>query len=195
MNKHERATKNALPAELKRAIDQATDPERELGLLQKFAAIGGPYFAWWAIRICIKHKRQFPDWITDYLGECADRMLSDDAKRISDARKTLLWIFGFPKNRPGPGGLFKPGIEVLKDQFAVNFALRLHGGEDDPVKARGDAGDEFLPGTEDRTLQRYLLEVFQLKKMPSTYDQWMAVFDRHLMAIATRYYDREVTDN
>jgi hypothetical protein len=69
MNKQERATKKALPAELQRAIDQAVDhiPEREwnreLRLAQKLAAIAGPYFAWWAIDLCVKHKRPFPDWV------------------------------------------------------------------------------------------------------------------------------------
>jgi len=191
MNKHEATI-------LDQAMDQAfeRDPDRELRMFQKLAAIGGPYFTWWTIQICIRHKIEFPDWVIDYLGKCADRIRSDKAERAAsiDVRKTLLWIFGFPKKKKaGPTRLFGPvgpGVQALKDHFAVDFAVRVHNGEG-PVEARGNAGEAYLPGADDRTLQRYLLEVFKLKKMPSTFDEWMSVFDRHLMAIATRYYDRE----
>jgi hypothetical protein len=171
------------------------DPDRWLELLQTLTVTRSPYFAWEAIRVCRKHRRPIPAWIADYLGECADRMLSDKAKRAGDVRKTLLWVFGFPEKKPGPGGLFDQYNLLLKKTlrplFAINFALKLYQGEQDVVKARRDTGDEvFGPVTgntiDDRTLQRILLEQFQLKHLPLTAEEWVPVLDRHLLAIAER---------
>jgi hypothetical protein len=52
-----------------------------------------------------------------------------------------------------------------------------------PVEARGNAGSELFPDTDDRTLQRYLCEIFRLKKLPRTVDEWTPVFDRHIPVI------------
>jgi len=178
----------------------APDVDRYLDLLQKLATARGPYFAFEAIRLCKKHKKPFPAWITDYLGECADRMLSDKARRASDVRKTLLWIFGFPKKKPGPGGLFDQDYGLLKEMlrplFALIFAVQLYQGEKDLVKARRNAGDGvdevygLISGKtiDDRTLQRILLEQFQLKHLPLTAEEWMPVLDRHLLAIVERLF-------
>jgi hypothetical protein len=166
--------------------------EHDLRLLER---LYGPHFTWWAIRDCIRNKREFPEWVTAYLGRCANRMLSGKAKRVSDPRKRLLEIFEFRQKKPGPGG---PSEEVLRSLFAMNFALRLlfdeEGKEDNPVDARKNAGDEvFGEGNiDDRTLQRYLREQFQLKKLslPLTTEEWMPVFDRQLTAIGDVLYDR-----
>jgi hypothetical protein len=152
-------------------------------VFRKLAANLGPYFAWQAIDVCIKDKRPFPDWVNDYLAGCAERMCdermqSERAKRASDVGKTFQWIFNFPKKKPGPGGLFDPDRELLKEmwkcEFALNFANRLYQG-DDPVEARGNAGNEMFPDKDDRTLQRYLREQFQLKKLPRSIGEWMPV--------------------
>ena len=190
MNKRELAA-------LDKVMDQATghDPNRLLRALeiyQKLSANRSRYFTWQAIRTCVRHKQPFPDWVTDYLGRCADRMCADQMKseRPGDARETFQWIFEFPKNKPGPGGLFDQNRLLLKEvqkvMFGLNFALRLHQGED-PVKARGNAGNDFLPDTDDRTLQRYLRKQFRLKKLPRTFDEWMPVIDpRNLLPIAKK---------
>lgn len=171
------------------------DLDHQLELLRKLAANRSPYFAWEAIGTCIRKKKQFPDWINNYLAQCADRMQSKQAKRAGDARKALQWIFDFPKTKAGPGGLFDQdrGLlkEVAKSIFALNFAMRLYQGED-PVQARCNAGDEVFGlinsnTIDDRTLQRILLEQFQLKNLPLTADGWAPLIDpKHLTALAEK---------
>jgi hypothetical protein len=84
--------------------------------------------------------------------------------------------------------------EVSKAAFALNFAIKLYQGED-PVQARRNAGDEWFGiiddgrTVDDRTLQRYLREQFQLKnrRMPLTADEWMPLIEwQHLLAIAKK---------
>jgi hypothetical protein len=77
---------------------------------QKLAAIRGPYFTWWVIDLCERNKIPFPDWVNAYLGQCARRMGSDQAKQAP-----LQEIFGFPKKKPGPGGLFDQDREVIRE--------------------------------------------------------------------------------
>jgi hypothetical protein len=187
--------------------DQAIyrDLNYQLEVFRKLAANRSPYFAWHAIQGCIREKKPFPDWVIDYLGRCADRMCaehmqSERAKRVSDVREMFQWIFEFPKEKkPGPGGLFDQDSELLKEAakgvFALSFAIKLYEGED-PVQARRNAGDECFSiiddgkTVDDRTLQRYLREQFQLKKnraMPLTTDEWMPLIDaQHLLVIAKK---------
>jgi hypothetical protein len=165
----------------------------ELRVLERLSANYGPHFTWWAIRDCIRDKREFPEWVIAYLDRCANRVLSGKAKRISDPRKKLLEIFEFPKSKPGG-----PGEEVLRALFAMNFALRVLFGEEDekdkPTKARVNAGDEVFGegNVGDRQLQRFLRKQFQLGKnvpLPETAEEWEPVFDRHLSAIGDVLYD------
>jgi hypothetical protein len=150
-------------------------------LLRKWAANRSPYFAWHMILACIKEQREFPDWVIAYLGLCAERMCaermrSEREKRAGEIRETFQWIFNFPKKKSGPGGLFDQDRELIKETakigFALNFALQLRLGKD-PVQARQIAGDECFAildnkTIDDKTLQRYLRELFQLKKLPRT---------------------------
>jgi hypothetical protein len=157
-----------------------------------------PVYAWAAIHRCIREKKQFPDWITDYLFQCADRMMfarhADERPR--DVRKTLLRIFGFPEKKSGPGSLFdpRPVLPYLKKVlFALHFAERLNQGED-PVTARGNAGnDAFREDVDDRTLQRYLLEVFGLTNLPSTSGEWKPLTDRYFDLVKGTLLNETVT--
>jgi hypothetical protein len=175
------------------------DLDHQLDLMRKLAANRSPYFAWEAIRSCIRKKKPFPDWVTDYLGRCAERMCAERmrperAKLAGDVRKTFQWIFDFPKKRPGPGGLFNEDQELLKEAmkgvFALGFAIRLYQGED-PVQARRNAGDECFgvvgDVVDDRTLQRYLREQFELKNLPLTADEWKPLIDpEHFLALVDK---------
>jgi hypothetical protein len=40
-----------------------------------------PYYVWTAIDICIREKIELPDWVNQYLAECAKRMLSTDTTK------------------------------------------------------------------------------------------------------------------
>jgi hypothetical protein len=181
------------------------DRDKAIEVFRKLAAKRSPYFAWTVIQGCIREKKPFPDWVIDYLGRCADRMCaehmqSERAKRASDVRETFQWIFEFPKKKkPGPGGLFDQDRELLKEVaksgFALSFAMNLYQGQD-PVQARRNAGDEWFSiiddgrTVDDRTLQRYLREQFQLNKnrpMPLTTDEWMPLIDaRQFLAITKK---------
>jgi hypothetical protein len=119
------------------------------------------------------------------------RRPSGKAKQARDIRETLQWVFGFPtKKESGPGSLFDPDAEedlrwTQKVVFALHFAERLDQG-DDPVTARSDAcNDVFVEDVEDRTLQRYLREVFRLTRLPSTIEEWKPVTDEYRVALKT----------
>jgi hypothetical protein len=131
----------------------------------------------------MKAKKPFPDWVAAYLAECANRMLSDIAKKTRDLRKVLPWILGFPRKR-GPGNPLDINRDRHKSVFARQFALQLDKG-DDPSAARTNACNVIFEGkdanVDDRTLQRWLLEVFDLKKAPSNAEAWKK--------ITNEYYD------
>jgi hypothetical protein len=181
-------------------VDDLHDAVRQLA--KEFLATRSPWFAWAAIRRCIKHKREFPDWVIDYLGGCADRMQSERVRRTSDTRNELPWVFGIK------GGLDQ-NSELLREwaerAFALKFAL-LVGKGNHPVDARRDAaidiygkaedafgdevfrklfvrrnrkkrkiaGDEYN-GLDDKTLERILKRQFQLKNLRLTPEQWIDV--------------------
>jgi hypothetical protein len=164
-----------------------SDPES----LKKLAETYGPHFIWQAISICVRDSKEFPDWVKDYLGQCANHIVSGKVNQAR-TRKKVLQIFGFPRKKPGPGG---PREEVLKALFAFDFGLRLlqgqEGEKDDPVAARENAGIKFLPNTGDRSLQRYLRQQFQLGNLPlpETTKEWKPVLYRHLSAISNKLFE------
>jgi len=177
-----------------RKAQPATRPD--LDVLQELAATHGPHFTWWAIQDCIKHKEPFPTWVMDYLGGCADRMMSDHtdkkakrarsgkAKRTIDPRNRLLTIFDFPKQKkPGPGSPVDPRDvarkAVRKVYFAMQFAVLLKLGQD-PAEARKNAGfDIFGKDMDDRVLRKYLKEEFRVTILPATKQEWEPATDRY----------------
>ena len=179
-----------------RKAQPATRPD--LDVLQELAATHGPHFTWWAIQDCIKHKEPFPTWVMDYLGGCADRMMSDHtdkkakrarsgkAKRTIVPRDRLLTIFDFPKQKkPGPGSPVDPRDVARKATrkvyFAIQFAVLLKLGQD-PAKARKNAGFDVFgkdKDMDDRTLRKYLREEFQKPRLPVTKPEWEPVIARY----------------
>ena len=186
-------------------------------LLRRFQASGSPFYVWLTIRLCIRHKKPLPDWVMAYLAQCADRFMSvhyaerralcdrmkptryTEGRRLSgktkparDLRETFQRVFGFPtKEKNGPGSLFDPDAEahiwIQKVVFALHFAERLVQG-DDPVTARSNACDDFFAEVvDDRTLQRYLREVFDLTSLPSTIEEWKPVVDSYLVMLRKRH--------
>ena len=168
----------------------------DLDVLQELAATHGPHFTWWAIQDCIKHKEPFPTWVMDYLGGCADRMMSDHtdkkakrarsgkAKRTINPRDRLLTIFDFPKQKkPGPGSPVDPRDVARKATrkvyFAIQFAVLLKLGQD-PAEARKNAGfDIFGKDMDDRVLRKYLKEEFRVTILPATKQEWEPATDRY----------------
>jgi hypothetical protein len=139
-----------------------------------FERSNNPYYAWYAIDVCIKDKKPLPNWLMPYLAQCSERMLSSAARQTRDLRKLLPWVLGFPPKKSGPGNVLAPDRAHKKMLFAFEFAVQIMEGND-PVTARRKASD-VLDGkdanVDDKTLMRWLLEEFNLKKAPANAEQW-----------------------
>jgi hypothetical protein len=174
MKRHFRASTGPPEAE-KLAEALGRDPDYMLGgALLGLEETGNPYWAWHAVAICIKAKKPFPDWLTTYLAECADRMRSKKAKNARDLRAVLPWILGFPKKH-GPGNPLDVDSNQHKKAFALAFAIQLDKGDAAPAARRNACNEIFgqaVDDIDDRTLQRWLLEVFNLEKAPPTVGEW-----------------------
>jgi hypothetical protein len=172
--------------------EQKDDPrslsilENELQHLEK-KGTRNPVDYWKAVKGCIKFNREFPPSVRAYLGRCADRMLSEEAERPRDVRKTLLWILEFPKKKMGPGSPLDRSDDAFlaqqKQWFAFNFVVRLSRFDrwGKVSEARKDAGyDAFRKNKKDKILRQYLREEFRVSELPSTIEEWQPVIDRYL---------------
>jgi hypothetical protein len=138
-----------------------------------FERSGNPYYTWYAIDLCATHKEPLPNWLMQYLTQCSRRMLSGKARETDDLREVLPWVLGFPKKR-GPGKPLDPDPALEKTLFAVAFMDGILQGKD-PVTARRNACgvlDGRAADMDDKTLQRWLLEAFNLKRAPANEEQW-----------------------
>jgi hypothetical protein len=75
--------------------------------LHAMADTGNPYYAWQALSVCLKHKKEIPDWLAAYLEQCIERMEADRARRLA--------IYGrfcrgssISRRRPGRGICWTP---------------------------------------------------------------------------------------
>ncbi|MBR1155251.1 hypothetical protein [Bradyrhizobium sp. JYMT SZCCT0428] len=179
--------------ELAKAI--ACDPDLLLPRAQsKLEVTGNPYYAWFAIDICVRTNKPFPDWLTAYLGQCAHRMASNKAKAAGDLRKILPWVLGFSSKR-GPGNPLNYVDRIHhKRAFALEFATQIEAG-DEPAAARLNACNAIFAGkyanVDDRTLQRWLLEVFGLRKAPSTAEEWRKIIHKYIQPLGRAIDDFE----
>jgi hypothetical protein len=123
---------------------------------------------------CAERNAPLPHWVLVYLAQSAGRMLSMKAQQTTDLRKVLPWVLGFP-NKRGPGNLLDPVGGPRRVIFTLEFGARVLRGED-PVGARRDACNAVFNGKEaevdDKTLLRWTLEDFGLKKAPKNAEQW-----------------------
>jgi hypothetical protein len=134
-----------------------------------------PAYVWQAIDICRKHRRDFPDWVLDYLAACARRLLSNEARCSTDLRKVLPWALGFPAKR-GPGRPLDPDpAKADRLLFAVKFAIEIENGKK-PAAAIKDACSAFdarvADSVDDKTLRRWLREEFDLTRTPRSATEW-----------------------
>jgi hypothetical protein len=151
------------------------------GLHSQWEATANPVYVWEGIQICTKHGHALPDWIVSYLGQCADRMLSGDARQSPDLRQILPSILGFPRKKRGPGRPLDPDAGLDRFHFALKFALEIALGRE-----RGEAlanACNVLPenraGADEKTLWRWLKQEFNLKHTPSTDAEWLAAARAH----------------
>jgi hypothetical protein len=155
------------------------EPRFRLMLAQHFfAQSGNPVHVWEAIAVCIKHEREFPDWVVGYLGGCAERMLSDKARKVHDLRAVLRWVLDF-KPKPGRGNPLAFGSYRGNVLFALKFATEIKKGKK-PSTALASAS-EVLDNDrfDDKTLRGWLLEFFEQGTWLRTNAEWKNVVRSH----------------
>jgi hypothetical protein len=162
------------------------DPDFRLDMfLHAFADSGNPYYAFQALGVCLKHKKEIPEWLAAYLEQCIERMGSDRAQKASDLRENLRWVFDFSK-KVGPGNLLDPDHDPDNKQlFALKFAIELEQGE--RLSAAMEHACEEVLGQEraekiaDKTLKNWLVKEFGLEKWPprATADEWKRIAREH----------------
>ena len=134
-----------------------------------------PYYAWAALRLCTDRK-PLPSWLAAYLVQCSERMLSEKAEQASDLREILPWVLGFPAKRAKKR--FHDKISLKMWKFATEFGVRILRDED-PVTARHNACNAAFDSkdddVDDKTLKRWLLQAFLLKKAPKGARQWKEI--------------------
>ena len=141
------------------------DPEFRVEMFQSvFADTGNPYSAWEALDVCLKDKKEIPDWLADYLTQCTQRMLSDRAKRTGDIRKILPWVFDFTNNS-GPGYLLDPDKRdkdfLDRSRFALRFMTKIMQG-DKPSTALMNARSDQERGKDAKTLRSWIIKEFTI---------------------------------
>jgi hypothetical protein len=106
-------------------------------------------------------------------------MLSGKAEQASDLREILPWVFDFPTKRTKKRWSDKVSHRMWK--FVTEFGVRILQDED-PVAARRNACNDAFDGkgadVDDKTLTRWLLSAFRLKKAPKDARQWKEIVQR-----------------
>jgi hypothetical protein len=163
------------------------------GARAEFADTTNPYYAWLAVEVCVKHKKEIPDWLRDYLLRCAERMQSDASKRRG-LREVLPWVFGFSK-KAGPGNLLDPQRDgVDRMLLAIKFAIKIELGEK-PSAALASACNETFDQMradkiKDKTLRSWLRAEFGgLKKFPRTNAEWRSIARNHYISLDKFFLD------
>jgi hypothetical protein len=168
------------------------DPDFRVDMfLHALADTGNPYYAWQALGVCLKHKKEIPEWLAAYLEQCIERMGSDRAKQTKDLSDVLPWVFGFVKEKPGPGNLLDPDRRDPDDKlmFALTFVIRIEQGEKVStamMSACEDVlGQERAEEIAEKTLKSWLVKVFELKDWPAhaTADEWKRIAREHYGAV------------
>jgi hypothetical protein len=135
-----------------------------------------PIWVWNAIKTSVHNKHSLPNWVCDYLEECANQLLSSSAYTGDFARK-LPRMLGF-NLKSGPKHPLKISARMLKnEQFAMRFAKHILNGKR-PSDARSNAANEcggrWLEA-DDKTFQTALRQHFKLKRVPKTGSAWKTI--------------------
>jgi hypothetical protein len=162
-------------------IDLARSSSEEVALASvSFERSNNPYYAWYAIDVCIKNKKPLPNWLMSYLAQCSERILSGTTRQTPDLRKCLPWVLGFSPKKSGPGNVLDPDRTKQKTLFAYSFGVEIMKGND-PVTARRNACDALdgkAANVDDKTLTRWLLGAYNLKKAPANAEQWKKIIQQ-----------------
>jgi len=141
-----------------------------------------PVWVWSAIKTSIRNHHSFPNWVCNYLEQCADQVLSPEASTHDFARK-LPRMLGFTPTR-GPKHQLKIGERMVRNErFAMKFAEHILNGKK-PSDARGAAANECRgrwQKADDKTLQAALREHFKLKRAPVSKLVWQRIVIKWLV--------------
>ena len=151
-----------------------------LRLRQAFEVSGDPYYAWAALRSCTNLvEKPLPPWLASYLFQCSERI--EKAEQASDLRGVLPWVLGFPTKRTKKCLSDKVSPRTRTWKFVTEFGVRILQDED-PVAARRNACNDAFDGkdtnVDDKTLMRWLLSAFHLKKAPKDARRWKEIVRR-----------------
>jgi hypothetical protein len=140
-----------------------------------------PRVAWEAYRICAANKVEIPEWVANYLADCATRMSSLGDAGL-DTRKALPAALGFPAKRgPKPGPKPVPLHDGDDDIIAAEHFFFAHifsyviGCGHSPSRAVREASNLLGPGYADldeRTLVMLVVNHFGWAEMPQSKAAW-----------------------
>jgi hypothetical protein len=129
-------------------------------------------------------KRDFPDWVRDYLLACARQMISPKSARAKDLRAVLPSILGFPPAKRGPGHLLQPYGDSKEGDYmvlATAFAVEIGKGEK-PSDALANALNGLPPtifsrldNKDNGLLMKHITECFGMQKRPRSNAGWRRV--------------------
>jgi hypothetical protein len=143
---------------------------RDWVLHDLFRRTGNPLCAWEAIKICRAEKRPLPAWVLDYLGACADRMLSGETAPRQDFRSVLPEVMGFAGRR-GPRAIADAEELADREAFSHIFTLYLMDDEAGSIEDILDRARLALPAKDAArdyvTLMRWIAEYFRLDAHPT----------------------------
>ena len=129
-----------------------------------------------AIASSYQNQHTLPNWVMEYLGPCAERMLAPESAK-GDFARNMPRIFGFSP-KAGPRHQLRAAKRMLhNEEFAMKFARHILLGKE-PSDARADAANE-LEGewkeTDDKVLQKAAREHFRPECSPRKTVHWQAI--------------------
>jgi hypothetical protein len=141
----------------------------------RWSSTSNPLYVWGAVSFCAETKCAFPDWVTDYLVDCAARMPPVGAEG-ADMRKILPSALGFPAKR-GPKKLAVPRDElaIVERLFLANVFAYAIGQGCSPARAAVEAASPLGPDYADRderTLQTLVADYFGFLEVPQSGAAW-----------------------
>jgi hypothetical protein len=128
------------------------------------------------VSFCAETKCAFPDWVTDYLVDCAARMPPVGAEG-ADMRKILPSALGFPAKR-GPKKLAdfpRDELAIVERLFLANVFAYAIGQGCSPARAAVEAASPLGPDYADRderTLQALVANYFGVLEVPQSGAAW-----------------------
>lgn len=171
-----------------RAMRVLSDPHVKLATMYDgYRMSQNPYFAWRSIEICAESNVECPEWVTEYIVECARRMMAAGKQRSADVRKVLPGVLGF-RSRRGPGNPLNPNANSDQIRLALKFAYLIHKGLKPSAAARDACAILKAPradAIDEKTVRRWLCDYFEVARFARTNAEWKAITGDHCRSVVT----------